>query len=242
MTREQNKMSNLHKLSVRDLKKRAAEHGVEGRSRMDRAQLLEALLNVGNGSPGNVPGEPPPSDCPPPAEPTAPPYLDRGRPIPDTYGDDRLCIMISGARRGYVYWELSGSVTERFRLAYGEDILRSSQWILRVCSLRCREARDIPISVSSSRWFVDLEPGRLYLVHLGFYDEGGGFVSVLTSAPKATPVETVSSILDESWPIGWAEMAEKSTRAREAIQEYPSAVWQARFREIAEQSVSAEEA
>lgn len=236
MTREQEKNSDLHTLSVPDLRRRAAELRIVGRSRMNRAMLLNALESARGGSPRGVGQAPSLSNCLPPAEPTAPPYLDRGKPIPDTYGDDRLSLMMKDARRGYAYWELSGPVTERFKLAYGEDFLQTAKWYLRICSRRFRDTHDIPVSLSSYRWYIDLEPGRLYQVQLGFVDDDGSLVAVVTSAPKMTAVETVSSILDENWPVGSAEMAEISGMARKAFAAGSSSVWHARFQEIAEQS------
>ena len=149
--------------------------------------------------------------------------------------------MIHDARSGYVYWELSGPVTERFKLAYGEDVLQASKWFLRIFSLRCREAHDIPVDVSSYHCYVDLEPGRLYQAHLGFRDERGSFVSILMSVPKATPVETVSPVLDENWPVQSTEMAKRSAKARNLLIGHSSAAWQARFQGIAEQSVATQE-
>lgn len=236
MTREQEKNSDLHTLSVPDLRRRAAELSIVGRSRMNRAMLLNALESARGGSPRGGGRAPFLSNCPPPAEPTAPPYLDRGKPIPDTYGDDRLALMIMDAKRGYLYWELSGPSTERFRLAYGEDFLQTAKWHVRICSLQPRDIHDIPVSISSYRWYVDLEPGRLYQVHLGFFDDEGSFVTMLTSAPRTTPVETISSVLDENWPVGSTEMAEISAKAGEALAADSSSLWQARFQAIAEQS------
>jgi hypothetical protein len=238
MTREQEKNPDFNTLSVSDLRRRAAELGIVGRSRMNRAMLLNALETARDGSPSEDGRAPSFSDCAPPAEPTAPPYLDRGKPIPDTYSDDKVSLMIKDARSGYVYWELSGPVTERFRLAYGEDFLQTEKWHLRICSLQSRNARDIPIDVASYRWYVDLEPGRLFQIHLGFFDDEGSFITVLTSTPKTTPVETVSSILDETWPIGSTEVEEINAKARSDVAADSSLSWQARFQAITEQSLA----
>jgi hypothetical protein len=144
--------------------------------------------------------------------------------------------MIQSATRGYVYWELSGPVTERFILAYGEDFLDTASWYLRISSLRTREVNDLPVILSSYRCYVQLESGRLYQVQLGFLDEDGSFVPVLRSLPQATPVETVSSVVDENWPIAESEMVELSSKVRGAHQGDSLVVWDARFEEIADQS------
>ncbi len=130
-------------------------------------------------------------------EPTAPPYLDRGRPIPDTYGDDRLGFMVKGPRSGYAYWELSGPLTERFRLAYGKDLFNSGRWALKLCSLVTKHERYVPLDIQSFHAYVDLEPGLRYQAHLGFYDSDGRFIIVLSSRPECTPRDKVSTVVDE---------------------------------------------
>ena len=130
-------------------------------------------------------------------EPTAPPYLDRGRPIPNTYGDDRIGFMIQGPRSGYVYWELSGPLTERFRLAYGKDLFHSTRWVLRIHAIPLKQFQHISIDVQTFHTYIQLDPGCRYQVSLGFNDTDGSFVPVLDSKAEDTPRETVSTVVDE---------------------------------------------
>jgi len=130
-------------------------------------------------------------------EPTAPPYLDRGRAIPDTYGDDRIGFMIQGPRSGYVYWELSGPLTERFRLAYGKDLFNSIKWSLRIHAIPLKQFSYVSIDVKSFHAYIQLDPGCRYHVSLGFHDTDGSFVPVLSSKAEDTPHDSVSTVVDE---------------------------------------------
>lgn len=231
MANRSDTVMDLGGMTVKALRKIAADLDIPGRSKMPRAELVRQIGSRRTGKRDHVdaivksadasgllirsrrgrfaPVEVPLLDSessPEKAyseehlfmvEPTAPPYLDRGRPIPDTYGDDRIVFMVRGPRSGYVYWELSGPLTERFRLAYGKEILNLTRWALRIHAIPKKQFRHISIDVNAYHTYIQLDPGYRYQVSLGFYDTDGSFVPVLTSTAEDTPRESISTVVDE---------------------------------------------
>ena len=59
-------------------------------------------------------------------------YIDRGRAVPDTYGDDRLVAFVRDPHWIFVYWELDGEGLARLRDLLGADACEHAQWVLRL--------------------------------------------------------------------------------------------------------------
>ncbi|MBN1424561.1 DUF4912 domain-containing protein [Candidatus Fermentibacteria bacterium] len=167
----------------------------------------------------------------PSPEPAPPCYHDRGLPIPKTYGDDRLRVMIRDPCSAYTYWELAGDRMDRLRLAYGDDLLISAPWCLRVHSVLSRSVVDIEVEVQAYRAYVRLQPGEVYRIALGFFDAEQRFVDVVWAGLVRTPIAGPSPVTDDRWhlePGHVVDLTKPLDHARmDAIS--PSSIWDKRF-------------
>ncbi|HEY3323141.1 MAG TPA: DUF4912 domain-containing protein [Planctomycetota bacterium] len=147
---------------------------------------------------------------PPPAEPiAAAESVDRGAPIPDHYGMDRLVAMPRDAEWVYVYWELKGGSLDRLRFNCSAEVIDNARWILRVQSLSARgEAtqRLVDVDLRASNWYLKAAPGWRLKIELGFVNAHGEFVLVLTANEIGMPTPSVSEVVDERWLIQRQEL------------------------------------
>lgn len=135
-------------------------------------------------------------------EPQPSPFVDRGLPLPEEYGYDRIVASPRNPSWVFCYWELSGNVLERTRSEHGQnfDVLRP--WILRTHRVDEDIAVDVQIDPSVGSWYVEVgKPGR-YQFELGLLSENGEMVSLVASLMIETPPETVSDDIDEEWRSG----------------------------------------
>jgi hypothetical protein len=179
----------------------------------------------------SLPPSPPPDSA---SEMTPLPSLhrDQGKPIPDTYGDDRLRLMIRDPYTGYAYWELAGLAMERLWRLHGVSFLHTAQWRLRVDSLLTRTGWQLPVDVHACRAYVPLQPGQLYAIALCFLDAESRLVEVLRAGPAHTPSDAVSPLVDEEWPVAPYDLLALTggfDRSGKWLVCSPS-IWQARLR------------
>lgn len=248
------------RLTLKDLRAVAAQAAIPARAAMRRRELVRVLQSAARGDPliremvhakiaaaaraGKVSGptkQPPREACPPEA-PSSPspersgqsdpgaPFVNRGKPIPNTYGDDRLRFMVRDPWSGYLYWELTGPATDRLRLAYGNEFLTEARWQMRVTSLLARTSSDEPVDVHACHAYVALRPGGLYLATLGFLDPEAVFVEVLRAGPVSTPRASISPVVDEEWAVEAEELAALAGGPGLSLRgiAVPSSIWQVR--------------
>ena len=130
-----------------------------------------------------VPDLPPEPLTSEPAE----PYIDWGPPLPERYGEDALEVLVQSPRSLFLYWELSAATLA----AAGGDI-----------RLRLREAgpvdavRELAAGLPEmGEWWLEAEPGRVYLAELV---AGDGRV-LRQSAEAATPRESPAPRGEAQW-------------------------------------------
>ena len=143
---------------------------------------------------------PPPAPAPIP-EPAPSNFIDRGSPIPENYGLDRLVVLPRDPNWLYCYWELKGGALDRLRFQHSAEIIDNSRWVLRV--KQTKELRDyvVDIDLRVGQWYLKVSPDSRLLVDLGFINQQGDFICVLQGNETATPRAEVSKIVDERWII-----------------------------------------
>jgi len=224
-------MADGEKRSVGDWTKRelyelAKKKAIKGRGSMGKAALYEAL---GLGSAGpveaavtGVPGvtsAPAGADAatsagapaaapapPPPSAPEAGPYVERGAPIPDTYGEDKLMALVRDPRWVFCYWELEGGACQRIIDERGSDFLSSAAWVVREHNLTAGSSTDAPVDAGAGNWYLKVEPESRYRFEIGVVSPGGEFLAVASSAEVETPPEGVSDEVDEQWMLVRADL------------------------------------
>jgi hypothetical protein len=208
-------------LTLTSLRKLASLLGVKGRSRMTRQQLVTTLRKQVRSSPAarnalaqgaaslptapapaaagaskTRPAPPPPAPQPTPTPAIAPMFLDRGRPIPDTYGVDTLRLMPRDPEWIYAYWEITPRRLRQLRSRF--SALHEKPWQLRLVDVTNGNVNNIPVFLDACSWYLHVRPRNTYRVELGFVD-GGIFVAVLNSNVIKTPANAISTHSDERW-------------------------------------------
>ena len=158
------------------------------------------------GKPSQVPAPVPVSSmkaAPAPPAPERPqtPFVDRGEPIPTTYGGDTLTALVRDPSWIFVYWELEGTKREEVAKSCGPEIYNQAQWILRVKDLADGGLQDIPVLLDSKNWYVNVRSRREYQVELGIMTSDHGFIPLLRSNTVRTPGAGVSDEIDEKWMV-----------------------------------------
>jgi len=126
-------------------------------------------------------------------------YIDRGLPLPDGYGLDRLVALVRDPQWVFTYWELNGSRLNDVRGLRGQTFIDSCAWVLRVHRVAERIAIDVEIDPSVGCWYLDMgKPGR-YQFELGLLSPDGEWISLLASHLIETPLSEPSEIIDDEW-------------------------------------------
>ncbi|MCY3023943.1 MAG: DUF4912 domain-containing protein, partial [Planctomycetota bacterium] len=156
-------------------------------------------------------------------------FVDRGAPIPEQYGVDRLVVLPRDPDWVFVYWELSGRLWERLRRQHPPEALDESRWVLRVHTLHeapCFSAANgdparepavaasqtmggpylVNVDVSAGQWYLRTASDTRLVVELGFVHQDGAFVGVLRGNEASTPRPRSSNVVDERWAIQRAEL------------------------------------
>ena len=207
----------------RELYDLAKERGVPGRGTMDKPALFAALglgdeKGGGRASSSSAPAKEPgvttapvAGPVPAPTSPSAPaaapagaesePYTERGAPIPDSYGDDKLAAMIRDPRWVYCYWELDGGGCQRVIDERGQAFADAAAWVIREHNLSSGSSDDAGIDAGARSWYLQIEPGTRYRFEIGMKSPEGEFLSIAASGEVETPREGLSDQVDEQWML-----------------------------------------
>ncbi|MBI3830076.1 MAG: DUF4912 domain-containing protein [Planctomycetes bacterium] len=144
---------------------------------------------------------PPPAPPPPPPEPQASGLIDRGLPIPDHYGMDRVQALVRDPYWVFVYWELKGGVLERLRFKYSGDVMAQARWVLKVDAPLAQQTQVVDIDLRTPGWYLKVVPGNRYRVELGCFTPDGVYEAICASREVATPSVGISPVVSESWMV-----------------------------------------
>jgi hypothetical protein len=180
----------------------------------ERLEKLDALPSLLDSTPDTASkitrvdtNSPPPAPiAPPPPEPTASEFIDRGAPIPNHYGMDRIAALPRDPYWVYVYWELKGGILDRLRFQHSAEVIDNSRWVLRVRTPGVERHYLVDIDLRAGQWYLKVAPDSRLRIDLGFMDQHGDFVLVLSANDTATPRPGVSDIVDERWLIVRSEL------------------------------------
>jgi hypothetical protein len=117
-------------------------------------------------------------------------YLDYGPPLPDSYNQDIIVVLIRDPECVFSYWELSGTVVATTL----QNITKSNlKWILRVHSLSQKSFNDITIATPQNyaniqgNYYLTVFPDTQYQLELGVFTDGNEFISLVKSNIVKTP-------------------------------------------------------
>jgi len=126
------------------------------------------------------------------------PYIDRGKPIPDTYGHDTLRLMVRDPEWIFVYWELTPERLSELHERYADVYTRT--WQIKLIENESGQVDYIPVFIGAYNWYLKVKPKHTYQVELGFEHENT-FISVAQSNSCRTPGNAISERGDEEWMI-----------------------------------------
>lgn len=198
----------------------------------ERRQTLDQLPSLGKNAPVLEPAGPPRSGAsglvvdagalPPPAplpplEPAAGDVpVDRGLPIPDQYGLDRVVALVRDPHWLFVYWELKGGLLERLRFQYTSEVVDQARWALRVDAMPFSQRTIVDIDLQARHWYLRVAPEGCYRIELGFFNPDGNFETLCRSGEIHTPRNAPAAVLDECWGVAKEDL-ERLLRAGGAV-------------------------
>lgn len=165
-------------------------------------ERLKDLFTVPQGIPVSRVGTTPSSI---PAELRIPPKVEyEERPLPKSYGIDRLVLMPVNPYWVHMYWELSVKIQARIRRQLENGLLPA----LRVYDVsfiefngnNAHRTLEATLNLDTDKWYMNVPfPGAYYLAELGLKSPEGKFIPLLRSNVVKTPKKSVSSNTDVEW-------------------------------------------
>jgi hypothetical protein len=127
--------------------------------------------------------------------------------LPERYYDNKLVLMARDPYWCYAYWDISPEVMAQNTRAVQDEWGR--HWlVLRVYDVtgvsfdgtNSNKYIDISVTGDANNWYLNVwEAGKTYLVELGFKTTDGHFISIARSNQVGTPLDAVSTIVEEEW-------------------------------------------
>jgi uncharacterized protein len=127
--------------------------------------------------------------------------------LPNTYGKDRIVVMVRDPYWLHAYWELTHPSVQRAEAALGQD-WHGAKPILRLCDVSSSDTtstaesviRDIEIHGGCNNWYIEVaQPPRSFRVDIGYVSKRGQFYVLARSNVVSTPKAGVSDTIDENW-------------------------------------------
>jgi hypothetical protein len=111
--------------------------------------------------------------------------------LPEAYGTGKLLLAARDPHWLYAHWDLTPQQQRNYN-ALSDD----RHLVVRVYpqAVTERPVREVHVHPESRHWFVHVDRAETqYVAELGYYPPGRQWVTVATSPPTVTPVETVST-------------------------------------------------
>ena len=105
------------------------------------------------------------------------PYIDRGEPLPQSYGENRIVGMVLDPERIYLYWDVESDV----RVA-------APPLVVRLHNLSEGRSDDLAVAVDAGSWYVQVGSNRTYRAELFAAPRGGAWRLLAVSGEMTTPV------------------------------------------------------
>lgn len=127
--------------------------------------------------------------------------------LPESYGDNKVVLMVRDPHWAYVYWEINSRKVAEVRSRLESDF-DHSRLILRVYDITGIEFNgfnahsffDIEIPNVLGNWYVHLgRPNRTFCIDIGYRNQEGGIFSLSRSNKITSPRDSFSEVADEEW-------------------------------------------
>ena len=144
-------------------------------------------------------------------------YIDRGLPLPEGYGLDRLVALVRDPEWVFTYWELNGPALATIKAQRGEKFVEDCAWVLRVYRVDENSAVDMEIEPGMGGWYVQVGTSGRYVFEMALLSPEGEWLSLLVSTLLGAPYAGVSSRIDEEWRLLPDEEAALNASLRDAL-------------------------
>lgn len=125
----------------------------------------------------------------------------REHPLPWSYSQTRLVLLVRDPYWLFAYWEVTGEV-----LALAEDTVGRQAWlearpVLRVYDATSGSHYDLAVDEGARNWHLNVgQPDRTWYAELGRITATGRFVMLARSNTVHTPRDGPSDVVDRRWP------------------------------------------
>jgi len=127
--------------------------------------------------------------------------------IPESYGDNRVVLMVRDPWTLFCYWDLKKNVKSAVSKKAKEKEAVPKKEILRVHDKTNENNRpdkksvlDFEIDKNSGSWYIHVdETGKKWQAEIGFVLSNGDFVPCAESNTVETPYYGMSEVQDENW-------------------------------------------
>lgn len=136
--------------------------------------------------------------------------------LPDSYGDNRIVLMVRDTEWLYAYWEIRRDVMDDALTMLG-TLAQSAKIVMRVYDVtdiifngnNAHKYFDIEVTGGARSWYIHVgEPNRSFCVDIGFLAPNGTFRILARSNTVRSPRAGVSEFIDEKW-VSIEELYEK---------------------------------
>ena len=125
--------------------------------------------------------------------------------LPETYGTDRVVLLVRDPYWLHVYWEVTPASIQRVRSQIG-DLWNGHRWLLRMYAYpqpgtgSGNSHFDIELNAAARNWYTQVpSPDCGYEAAVGILTRDGAFYPFAKSNRVRTPRDTMSGVLDAEW-------------------------------------------
>lgn len=230
----------LEQTSVAKLRRMALDHGVRGAARMNKETLLSVLppaLSAQAEAGGSEVAEA--REAAPPAAPPAG--------LPDSYGVDRVVLMVRDPEWLYTYWDISSDTW--LTLIQRGITHPGNGWrpVLRLYDVTGAgdgvevggHLAEYELDELAREWYLTAPAaGRAYLIEFGYCSATGEFLLIARSNSVHVPRKRPSEVADERWGHLYDEAYRLSLAGGELDRSMASAEVTRRLEALLEEGIS----
>lgn len=205
----------LAKMTREELLSLAREFKIKNRSRMKKNELIASLNLVYQQNKTTAEAHAKAAAAQKPPEPvyttglapaTYPPQqsAETRFPLPSTYNETIVTLLIRDPFWLYAYWDFSREVKAELEKMFGA-------WQRTPLSLKVWEAQEssglepgffnVSVNPATGHWYINVQPNHQYTVELGYFTPSGEFMALARSNTVVTPRATASELVDAEWMV-----------------------------------------
>ncbi len=126
-------------------------------------------------------------------------FVDRGAPLSDRYGTDRLVMLVRDPYWVFCYWELDGPARDQLRRRHGDDVFNNARWVLRLHSSALDHSLDVDIHAEAVNWYINVADNSEHFAEIGIISRSGQFLPLAVSNRVKTPRGGMSDEVGYEW-------------------------------------------